>query len=78
MKTLGKFPFQAGILYQIFASFAFFNSLSYLLFFLLFLHSKKKYQQLDKLNQYSGCRKISVFQVWGVVGKNPRNLEKIK
>jgi hypothetical protein len=27
---------------------------------------------------YTGCRKINVFQVGGLVGKNLRNLEKIK
>jgi hypothetical protein len=27
---------------------------------------------------YTGCRKINVFQVGGLVGKNFRNLEKIK
>jgi hypothetical protein len=26
---------------------------------------------------YTGCRKINVFQVGGLVGKNLRNLEKI-
>jgi hypothetical protein len=26
----------------------------------------------------TGCRKINIFQVEGVVGKNLRNLEKIK
>jgi hypothetical protein len=28
--------------------------------------------------KYTGCRKINVFQVGGLVGKNLRNLEKIK
>jgi hypothetical protein len=28
--------------------------------------------------RYTGCRKINVFQVAGLVGKNLRNLEKIK
>jgi hypothetical protein len=28
--------------------------------------------------EYTGCRKINVFQVEGLVGKNLRNLEKIK
>jgi hypothetical protein len=27
---------------------------------------------------YTGCRKINVFQVGGLAGKNLRNLEKIK
>jgi hypothetical protein len=27
---------------------------------------------------YTGCRKINVFQVEGLVGKHLRNLEKIK
>jgi hypothetical protein len=29
-------------------------------------------------NYYTGCRKINVFQVGGLVGKNLMNLEKIK
>jgi hypothetical protein len=29
-------------------------------------------------NIYTGCRKINVFQVGGLEGKNLRNLEKIK
>jgi hypothetical protein len=28
--------------------------------------------------EYTGCRKINVFQVAGLLGKNLRNLEKIK
>jgi hypothetical protein len=32
----------------------------------------------DLLPYYTGCRKINVFQVGGLVGKNLRNLEKIK
>jgi hypothetical protein len=30
------------------------------------------------VNNYTGCRKINVFQVGGLVGKTLRNLEKIK
>jgi hypothetical protein len=37
----------------------------------------KKYTKLFN-NNYTGCRKINVFQVGGFVGKNLRNLEKIK
>jgi hypothetical protein len=29
-------------------------------------------------DESTGCRKINVFQVGGLVGKNLRNLEKIK
>jgi hypothetical protein len=32
----------------------------------------------SRLDCYTGCRKINVFQVGGLVGKNLRNLEKIK
>jgi transposase len=31
-----------------------------------------------KEDDYTGCRKINVFQLGGLVGKNLRNLEKIK
>jgi hypothetical protein len=37
----------------------------------------QKTQFLENTN-YTGCRKINVFQVGGLVGKNLRNLEKIK
>jgi hypothetical protein len=30
------------------------------------------------VQNYTGCRKINVFQVAGLLGKNLRNLEKIK
>jgi hypothetical protein len=39
---------------------------------------RKKIKLLQKFEQHTGCRKINVFQVGGLVGKDLRNLEKIK
>jgi hypothetical protein len=35
-------------------------------------------KKLYHIMYYTGCRKINVFQDGGLVGKNLRNLEKIK
>jgi hypothetical protein len=43
-------------------------------------HCKRNFPNIDESGQLvdTGCRKINVFQVGGLVGKNLRNLEKIK
>jgi hypothetical protein len=40
--------------------------------------SEKEIFNLSQILYHTGCRKINVFQVGGLVGKNLRNLEKIK
>jgi hypothetical protein len=35
-------------------------------------------KKLYHIMYYTGCRKINVFQVGGLAGKNLKNLEKIK
>jgi hypothetical protein len=78
------FSFDVYFLYHSFFTFWSFSLQSFCsshdLFFslpLLFVFSSIFYFDLEFLH-YTGCRNINVFQVGSLVGKNLKNLEKIK
>jgi hypothetical protein len=67
LSRLGQWRRTYFFRYEVFLSFTLLSAINY-----------SSRQNLVWSKRYTGCRKINVFQVGGLVGKNLRNLEKIK